>query len=458
MSKHVPVKGLKSENFGKDFLWGISSSAAQSEGAWDEDGKGISIWDVFASRRRKILNKHTPGVACDFYHRYREDVAIIKSLGIPNFRFSLSWPRILPNGTGKINIKGVDYYKRLIDECLENNIEPWITLYHWDLPQALQLKGGWKNRDIIHWFEEYVSICCRAFKGQVKNWMVLNEPGAFTGAGYFLGTHAPGERGLKNYLPSVHHALLCQAVGARTVKREIPDANVGTTFSYSYITPHTESEKDGVAVKRIDALLNRLFIEPSLGLGYPFNEIPLLRKIEKYIKQGDEKLMKTDFDFIGLQCYTREVVAHSYFVPYLGAKLVPANVRKVYHTIMDWEVYPEAIYQMIKKFSAYEGVKKIIITENGAAFNDKVEHNKVHDHERVSFLAHYIDEVYHAKKEGYKVDGYFAWSLTDNFEWAEGYYPRFGLVYVDFETQKRIIKDSGYWMRDFLKVRKEVPA
>lgn len=450
MIKSSVVKHLKSEDFGKDFIWGVSSSAPQSEGAWDKDGRGISVWDVFATKRKKIINNHTPHTSCEFYYRYPEDISLIKNLRIPNFRFSISWSRIFPQGTGKVNEKGIDYYRRLFDMCLEKKIEPWITLYHWDLPYALQLKGGWKNRDIIYWFEEYASFCARTFKDSVKNWMVLNEPGVFTGAGYFLGFHAPGEKGLKSYLPALHHSILCQAIGAKALKRELPNANVGTTFSCSYITPNSNSQKDILAAQRVDALLNRLFIEPSLGLGYPLDTIPILNNIEKYFHPNDEKLMKVDFEFIGLQCYTREVVAYSYFTPHIKAKLIPANRRKVYHTIMDWEVYPEAIYEMIKKFSSYTGVKKIIITENGAALNDIPENSKVNDHERIHYLSSYLSEVYRAKMEGYNVSGYFTWSLTDNFEWAEGYYPRFGLVYVDFETQERIIKESGFWFKNFL--------
>jgi beta-glucosidase len=451
MTKKNTVPDLKSEYFGSDFIWGVSSSAPQTEGAWDKDGRGPSVWDHFASKRKKILYSHTPGIACDFYNRYPEDISIIKTLGIPNFRYSLSWSRILPDGIGKINEKGIDHYRRLFDECNKRDIQPWITLYHWDLPQALQLKGGWKNRDIIHWFEEYASVCARAFNGSVKNWMVLNEPSVFTGAGYFLGVHAPGEKGLKKFLPAVHHSVLCQAIGAAAIRREVKEANVGSTYACSHITPNSNSPKDLAAANRIDTILNRLFIEPSLGLGYPVKDIPLLNKIKKYFREGDEELMKVNFDFIGLQCYTREVVRHAYFTPHIKARLVPADRRKVYHTIMDWEVYPEAIYETIKKYSAYQGVKNIIITENGAAFNDKPENNKVHDHERTHFLSNYIAQVYRAKKEGHKVQGYFVWSLTDNFEWAEGYYPRFGLVYIDYETQKRIIKDSGHWFKKFLK-------
>lgn len=441
---------LNRKSFGDDFLWGVSSSALQTEGAWNEDGKGPSNWDVFSGKRKKIRDHHHPGVACDFYHRYKEDISIAGFLHIPNLRLSLSWSRIVPEGTGKINQKGIDFYKRLFETCIHKNIEPWVTLYHWDLPDALEKKGGWVNRDIIHWFEEYVSICGLHFKDYVKHWMILNEPMVYTGAGYFLGIHAPGKKGMKNFLPALHHAALCQSIGFKTIKREHKSADVGTTLSCSYVTPYTNSEKDRAAVKRVDALLNRVFIEPSLGLGYPSADLPFLKKIDQYMKPGDEDLLKADFDFIGIQNYTREVVAHKFYVPYLKARLIPANKRKVYHTAMDWEVYPESVYEMIRKFSGYTGVKKIIVTENGAAFTDTVENGRIQDTERIHYLSDYISQVQKAKEDGFKVKGYFIWSLTDNFEWAEGYHPRFGLVHINFENQKRTIKDSGYWYKKFL--------
>lgn len=441
---------INAKDFGNDFIWGVSASALQTEGAFDTDGKGLSIWDEFSTKKNKIFNNDSPKIACDFYNNYREDIALIKKLGIPNFRISISWPRILPNGIGKVNQKGLDFYHKVIDACHEFGIEPWITLYHWDLPLELENKGGWVNRNILKWFEEYVDLCVHAFKNKVKYWMVLNEPMVFTGAGYFLGVHAPGKKGLSNFLAAMHHAVLCQAIGLKTIKKIQPQAEVGTTFSCSYVTPYSNSNIDLQAGKRIDALLNRAFIEPSLGLGYPKETIPFLKKIEKYFKPGDEELMQADFDFIGIQNYTREVVEYSFLIPYLKAKLVPADKRKVYHTQMDWEVYPEAIYEMIKKFSAYKNVKKIIITENGASFPDEVKQNEVNDQARENYISSYLKQVLKAKQEGYKIDGYFVWSLTDNFEWAEGYHQRFGLVYVNFNTQRRIIKNSGLWYKAFL--------
>lgn len=444
------ARDLSKQDFPDDFSWGVSTSATQIEGAHNKHGRGPSIWDSFSKKRKKIANGDTPFVACDFYNRYKEDIEIIKNLGIKNFRISFSWSRILPAGTGIVNHKGIEFYHRLIDACHEAGIEVWVTLYHWDLPEPLHQKGGWKNREIIDWFLEYVTVCINSFKGKIKNWMVLNEPMVFSGAGYFLGSHAPGKKGLSNFLPVIHHVVLCQAEAGRLIRKLQPDSSIGTTYSCSLITPYTNSKQDKEAVKRIDTLLNRLFIEPTLGLGYPMESLPLLKKIQKYILPGDEEKMAFDFDFIGIQNYTREVVAHRFYSPYVRAKLIAANKRKVYHTSMNWEVYPESIYEMIKKFSHYKKVKKIIITENGAAFYDTLSEGKVEDTQRINYLASYLDQIKRAAHENQKLKGYFVWSLLDNFEWAEGYSQRFGLVHVDFETQKRTLKSSALWFKKFL--------
>ena len=454
MHEHPPLSAharrLRKNQFSPDFIWGVSTSALQTEGAHNVDGKGPSIWDVFAQQKKKIANNDTPSDACDFYSRYIEDITLMKQLGVKNFRLSLSWPRIFPNGTGHVNQEGIDFYHRVIDACHQAGIEVWITLYHWDLPEALEQQGGWTNRKMIQWFCEYVRVCVNAYKHKVKNWMVLNEPMVFTGAGYYLGIHAPGKKGLVNFLPAIHHAVLCQAEGARVIRAEQPEANIGTTYSCSYVSPYTDSSRDKAAVKRIDALLNRLFIEPALGLGYPMETLPFLKKLDKYMLPGDDEKMKFDFDFIGIQNYTREVVTTAFYIPYVQAKVIPADKRKVFHTGMNWEVYPEAIYEMIKKFSRYKKVKQIIVTENGASFPDHLENNQVIDTERINFIAAYLNQVWKAHQESLKIKGYFIWSLTDNFEWAEGYHPRFGLVYIDFKTQRRYLKQSAFWYADFL--------
>jgi beta-glucosidase len=438
-------------DFGADFQWGVSTAAFQTEGAWDADGKGLSIWDTFTQLRGKINGGHHARTASDFYNRYREDVALVKGLHIPNFRFSLSWPRILPNGTGKPNDKGLDFYDRLVDYCLEKEITPWVTLYHWDLPQALQDKGGWTNRDVLSWLEEYAACAIRRIGDRVKHWMVLNEPTVFTGAGYFFGVHAPGMTGLRNFFPATHHAALAMGQLGRLLRAEIGDVRVGTTFSCSSIHPWSGRQRDLAAAKRADVLINRLFIEPILGMGYPVNDLKALAGIEKYMHADDDRLLPFDFDFIGIQNYTRELVRHSYFVPYMRARLVPAKKRKVpLVTDMGWEVYPEAIYEMIKKFNDYPNIPKLYITENGAAFPDSVVNGRVADHHRVQYLQDHIAQVLRAKREGLNVHGYFVWTLTDNFEWAEGYHARFGLVHIDFETQRRIVKESGRWYGSFL--------
>ncbi len=442
---------LNKSLFGADFYWGVSTAAFQIEGASEAEGKGLSIWDTFTHKKGKVLNGHKADVACDFFNNYRADIDLIRQLNIPNFRFSISWTRILPNGTGQINQPGIDHYNRVIDYCISQGVEPWVTIYHWDLPQALEDKGGWTNRGIIEWFTEFVALCGRNFGDRVKHWMIMNEPAVFSGAGYFFGIHAPGRTGIKNFLPVIHHAVLSMATGARKLREILPEAEIGSTFSCSHIEPRTAGERDMKAARVADALVNRLFIEPILGMGYPVSDLPVLKGLQKYILPGDQEQMKFDFDFIGLQNYTREIVKYSFFTPYINASLVKAKDRNVATTVMGWEVYPPAIYHILKKFDAYPQIKKLRITENGAAFPDNVADGKVNDAERTAYLQSHLEQLLKAKQEGCRVDGYFVWTLTDNFEWAEGYHPRFGLIHVNFETQERTIKSSGSWFAEFLK-------
>jgi beta-glucosidase len=441
---------LNKNQFGDDFLWGVSTAAFQIEGAHDADGKGSSIWDVFTSQKGKIKNGHHAITACDFYNSYQTDIDLIRELNIPNFRFSISWPRIMPTGVHPVNQAGIEYYNKIIDSLLAAGIEPWVTLYHWDLPHALETKGGWTNRESVSWFSQYVDVCAQYFGDRVKNWMVINEPSVFTGAGYFLGIHAPGKKGITNYLKAMHHVTLATAAGAKILRNKIPDANIGTTFSCTHIEPATQNQKDIEAAKRVDTLLNRTFIEPILGLGYPQADLPVLKKLNNYILEDDLNNLSFDFDFIGLQCYTREVVKAAMLIPYIGAELISAEKRNVISTDMGWEVYPPALYHVLKKFNEYKGIKKIIITENGAAFPDLLTNGKVYDIKRTHYIQDHLEQILKAKKDGLNVEGYFVWSLTDNFEWAEGYNARFGLIHVDFETQQRTIKHSGLWFKDFL--------
>jgi len=353
-------------------------------------------------------------------------------------------------GTGQPNSKGIDFYNRVIDSCLEKKIEPWVTLYHWDLPQILQDKGGWTNREIVNWFSEYVSLCAKYFGDRVKNWIVLNEPLGFVGLGYGNGYHAPGLKGLHNFLPAVHHAVLCQAEGGRILRDIVPGASVGNAFSCSPIDPYHNSNRDKKAVQRLDAFVNRLFLEPTFGMGYPENDLHFIKRIEKYVKQGDEQKMKFDFDFIGLQYYFRIVADFDLFNPILWANQVPPKKRDAQTTQMEWEIYPNGIYRILKQFSKYP-VKQFVITENGAAFKDELTGNTINDSSRIKFFRDYLQNLLKAKQDGINVTGYFAWSLLDNFEWVEGYQAKFGLVYVDHQTQKRIIKNSGKWFAEFLR-------
>lgn len=437
------------KDFGNDFKWGVAASSYQIEGAHDADGKGLSIWDHFTRKGKRIKDGSTGNVACDFYNQYTDDISLINDLNIPNFRFSLSWPRILPTGTGKVNEAGIDFYQRVIDSCLEKGITPWLTLYHWDLPLELERKGGWTNRDIHYWFAEYADVCSRRFGDRVKNWFVMNEPFSFTALGYLVGYFAPGRYGIHNFLPAVHHSNLCQAEGGRIIRRNVPDANIGTTFSCSYVRPVNDHPANIRAANRVDALFNRLYIEPSLGLDYPIRELPVLERIEKYIHPYDAGLMKFDYDFIGLQNYYSLTARSMMFMPYLKAFYVPFNKLNRPLTANGWEVYPTGIYHILKQFSKYP-IRQIMVTENGAAFRDKVVDGRVHDVRRTKYLQDYIGQVLRAKREGVNVNGYFIWTLMDNFEWRDGFKSRFGIVHVDFKHQTRIIKDSGLWMKEFL--------
>jgi len=443
---------IKSTDFGTDFLWGVATAAAQVEGASNQYGKGQSIWDNFSSRSGKIKKGNKLDVACDFYHKYQEDIALVKLLGFKVFRFSIAWSRILPNGTGEINPEGIRFYHNVIDECLKNDIVPYVTLYHWDLPQALENEGGWTSFSINFAFNSFVRICANEYGNKVKNWIVLNEPFGFTSLGYMLGIHAPGKTGLSNFFSAVLHTALAQADGAKILRAEVNRANIGTTYSCSEIIPFTQSDNDILAAKRVDCLMNRLFIEPAQGLGFPTADWDVLEKFQiEYGTWRHKERLKFDFDFIGLQNYFPLTIKYNAFIPVIQAWEVKAKSRKKPHTAMGWEINANGFYNIIKQFASYPNIKNIVITENGAAYHDKVVNNKVEDQERIEYFKLYLDALLRAKNEGINITGYMAWTLMDNFEWAEGFTTRFGLVYNDFKTQQRTIKDSGYWWQEFLR-------
>lgn len=446
---HHPL--LKASDFGNDFLWGVVIAAAQNEGAAKTGGRGPSIWDDFSRKAGKIKSGHQPTVACDFYHRYKDDLLLVKALGFDVFRFSISWSRILPEGTGKVNAEGVLFYHQVIDECLQLGLIPYVTLYHWDLPSALEKEGGWASTHMLKWFTRYVQVCVKEFGDKVKHWIVLNEPMGFTSLGYMIGKHAPGKMGLSNFLPAVHNAVMAQAEGGRIIRAHVENAVIGTSFSCSEIIPFSQSEKDRAAAQRIDILLNRLFIEPALGLGYPSDDFLLMDKLYLHNKAWKFKeRMQFDFDFIGLQNYFPVVVKYNPMIPIIQATDVSAKKRKVPVTDMGWEINPDSFYNIIEQFARYKGVKKIIISESGAYFKDRLVAGVIHDLPRIEYYQQFLQALLRAKKNKLPIAGYFAWTLMDNFEWSEGYHAKFGLVHVDFATQLRTVKASGHWFRQFL--------
>lgn len=444
-------KALCASAFGRDFQFGVAIAAAQNEGAATVGGRSPSIWDVYARRNGMIRKSAKPSVACDFYHRYKDDLLLVKALGFPNFRFSISWSRILPDGSGKPNAEGIKFYNDVIDECLLLGLTPYVTLYHWDLPQVLQQEGGWASPLINRWFRHFVKICAKAFGDRVKNWLVLNEPAGFTTLGYMLGRHAPGKRSLDLYLKSIQHAALAQADGARTLRQYAPGARIGTTFSCSEVIPYSQDAKDIAAANRIDLLMNRLFIEPLLGKGFPDDDMGLMQKMTRENRSWRYVTnMQFDMDFIGLQNYFPLVVRHNPFMPIVQASVVKASSRNVPHTQLNWEINPDSFYRIIRKFWKYGAIRELMITENGAAFTDKLVQGRINDAERTNYFQSHLRALLRAKEDGVNISGYFAWTLMDNFEWSEGYEARFGLVHVDFKTQLRTVKDSGYWWREFL--------
>jgi beta-glucosidase len=448
--RYMPAKDFVKADFGPDFKWGVAASSYQTEGAWNLDGKSESNWDYFSRIPGKIENGENADVAADFYHRFSEDIDLIKSMNFNIFRFSVSWPRILPAGIGAVNSKGLDFYHKVIDKCLSAGIEPWVTIYHWDMPQVLEAQGGWANRKIIDWFSEYVNVLTKEYGNKVRNWIVMNEQIAFTGNGYMNGVFAPGRKSLSAFMKSVHNSVLCNAEGGRIIREKVPGANIGTTLATTYVEPIDQKEKNIEAAARMDAIMNRLFIEPCLGLGYPEDTVPMLKKLKSLYKDGDEVKMVFDFDFIGIQYYYRTIAKKS-IMPGMRAKEIMAPERGVPVNVMGGEIYPEGLYYILKKFSQYKGIRNLIVTENGTCVTDKLENGRVHDKERTDYFKNHLYAVLKAKKEGVNVNGYFVWSPTDNFEWDKGYSPRFGLVYVDFGTLERYIKDSGFWFMEFLK-------
>ena len=425
-------------------IWGVTTAAAQTEGAFDKDGRGASIWDTFTKNSRKIKDKSNNQIATNFYERFEEDIDVCVDIGLKIFRFSISWSRIIPDGTGAINEKGIEFYNKVIDYCLKVGIEPWITTYHWDLPQKLQDKGGWRNREVIADYENYVRVLKDHFSDRVKNWILVNEAIVCIGAGYFLGIHAPGKRGIKNFSASIHHILLAQAKGFHLLKTD-DNLLVGTAVSCTKIEAFTNQKRDQKAALRIDALMNRLCIEPYLGLGYPKNELPLVTNIEKFIQEGDMEMMKVDFDFWGIQTYAREVVKRAWYIPYLGCVLVSPKKRKVPVSVMGWETHPEGAEFFLERFSKYDSEKPLWLSECGIALSDEEDDSK-----RIAYYKKIIIGMENVIAKKINLKGILLWTLVDNFEWAEGYIPKFGIVGMDKTTLNRRMKKTAFWLKEYL--------
>ena len=437
--------------FPKNFYWGTATAAYQVEGAVKEDGRGESIWDRFSHTAGKIKNGDTGDVACDHYHRYRQDVGLMKSLHLNSYRFSIAWPRIQPMGIGKPNDKGLDFYKRLVDELLAAGIRPLPTLYHWDLPQALEDRGGWPNRDTAARFAEYVDVVVRGLGDRVTDWVLFNEPTAFTNNGYLEGIDAPGRKSIVDFLRATHVVNLAQGAGFRALKAAAPKARVGTALNMSFAEPATQSPEDRLAAERAHAIMNLWFLEPALHGRYPEAFTFLPERVMR-IQSGDMEQTRAPLDFIGINLYYRTIATSaSAWSRVTDPKMWLFPVNRAFgkqgpRTDMDWEVWPQSIYDMVMRITKDYRRPAIEITENGCAYSDGPDaQGVVNDARRIEYYRGYLAAVAKAMADGADVRGFHAWSLLDNFEWAEGYSARFGLVWVDFKTQQRIVKASGRW-------------
>lgn len=432
---------MANHTFPKDFIWGTATASYQIEGAWNKDGKGESIWDRFSHTPGKVLNNDTGDVACDHYHRWRDDIQLMKDLGIKAYRFSIAWPRILPNGSGKVNEAGLEFYSQLVDGLLEVGIEPYATLYHWDLPQALQDKGGWADRMVVDAFVEYVDITTRALGDRVKNWITLNEPWVSAFVGYRDGHHAPGHKDLNEAIAASHHLLLSHGRNVPVIRKNVKDANVGITLNLTPQMPASQSLADRKAANYIDGYINRFFLDPLTGRGYPEDMVKAFGNPMSFVQNGDMEEIAVPVDFLGINYYTRNLVRAD------EKDNQPQTVfREGAMTEMEWEVYPRGLYDLLGRVHFAYGFPAIYITENGAAFPDgKPVNGELHDPDRVSYIKEHLKVVNKAINIGIPVKGYFVWSLLDNFEWSFGYSKRFGIVHVDLETQKRTAKSSAKW-------------
>ncbi len=442
-------------SFPKDFTWGTATSSYQIEGGGLDYGKGECIWHRFSHTEGKVFNGDTGMIACDHLHRYADDVKLMAGLGVDAYRMSIAWARVLPEGMGSVNEQGLDFYDKVVDTLLEANVTPHVTLYHWDLPQALQDKGGWENPDSVKWFTDYVGLMTDTLGDRVKSWITHNEPYVISMLGNLLGIHAPGKTDPVAAYTVAHHVLMSHGLAVPIIRQNSPDSEVGITLDQTYSSPKTDSWEDKAAARRFAAHHNDWFLEPVFRGTYPADLVSLLepKGLFDKINLDDIQVACVPIDFLGVNYYTQNHVFHQEDgLLDLGF----ARDDDAPHTGMGWEVYPDGLlHTLLYLHNAYYP-PKIFITENGCAYDDVVtESGEVHDVERTEYYKLHIDAVGQAIDMGVDVAGYFAWSFMDNFEWAFGYDKRFGIYYVDFETQERIAKESALYYRDRIKQEKQ---
>ena len=442
--------------FPPGFAWGAATSSYQIEGAWDEDGKGPSIWDTFAHEPGRIANGDTGDVACDHYHRWAEDIELMAAYGLNAYRFSVSWPRVQPDGRGATNPAGIAFYHRLVDRLLERRIRPALTLNHWDIPQAVQDDGGWQSRDTVERFADYAALMYDALGDRVTWWITHNEPWVVAALGHRLGIHAPGIRDTEAELRVAHHLLLSHGLAVEAHRASGARGEVGITLSLLPTYPQAETDADRAATVLSDGYTNRWYLDPVFRGTYPADLLTYFgeRFALDWILDGDLERVAQPIDFLGVNYYARRVVR----APRPGEDAEFAWVVRTETTTgiptsdLGWEMTPEVLTDQLLHLTDAYGRPQILITENGCALNDTVApEGAVHDPRRIEFLRTHLVASEEAIDRGADVRGYFAWSLLDNFEWAEGYGPRFGITYVDYRTQRRIPKDSARWYADVIR-------
>lgn len=439
--------------FPKEFWWGAATSAYQIEGAWDEDGKGESIWDRFCQQPGKVQNGDTGQVACDHYHRWQADIALMKSLNLQAYRFSIAWPRILPVGRGKVNSAGLDFYNRLVDGLLEAGIQPFITLYHWDLPQALQDEGGWTVRSTAEAFVEYTDVVTRRLGDRVKHWMTHNEPWVASFMAYQMGVHAPGWQDWSAAISAAHHLLLSHGWSLPVIRANSPGAEAGIVLDYVPGEPASPSGADYQAVRHHDGYHHRWFLDPLFGRRYPADMVVAYTQMgvmpADLIHTGDMEAIAAPIDFLGVNYYTRAILRAS--IPE-SENLPHTNfyAPKEEWSVGGWgDIYPEGLYNLLCRLHFDYQVLKLYIAENGTSSEGgTLTEKQLRDTHRIDYIERHLEQARRAIQTGVPLAGYFAWSMMDNFEWSLGYSKGFGLVGVDYATGERIPKDSALWYRD----------